>query len=67
MMELVFAKVGGGEAVTNDTEEVAVVEEEVEEVEEGINEENKTEEALDEAPGDENPSEEGDNCFILFF
>ena len=70
MMELMLAKVGGGEAVTNDTEEVAVAEEEVEEVEEveeGINEENKTEEALDEAPGDENPSEEGDNCFILFF
>ena len=65
MMELMLAKVGGGEAVTNDTEEVAVAE--VEEVEEGINEENETEEALDEAPGDENPSEEGDNCFILFF
>ena len=67
MMELMLAKVGGGEAVTNDTEEVAVAEEEVAEVEEGINEENETEEALDEAPGDENPSEEGDNCFILFF
>ena len=64
MMELMLAKVGGGETVTNDTEEVAVAEEEVEE---GINEENKTEEALDEAPGDENPSEEGENCFILFF
>merc|ERR1712223_287898 len=50
-----LAKVGGGEAVTNDTEEVAVAGEEVEEVEEDIHEENETEEALDEAPGDENP------------
>ena len=63
MMELVLAKVGGGEAVTNDTEEVAVAEEKVEE---GINEENKTEEALDEAPGDENPPEEGDNASFLY-
>ena len=60
-----LAKVGGGGAVTNDTEEVAVAEEEVQEVQEGINEENETEEALDEAPGDENPPEEGDS--ILYF
>ena len=65
-MEVMLAKVGGGEAVTNDTEEVAVAEEEVQEVEEGINEENKTEEALDEAPGDENPPEEGDNASFLY-
>ena len=69
MMELMLAKVGGGDAVTNDTEEVAVAEEEVEEVQEvqeGINEENETEEALDEAPGDENPPEEGDNASFLY-
>ena len=66
MMELMLAKVGGGEAVTNDTEEVAVAEEEVQEVEEGINEENETEEALGEATGDENPPEEGDNAPFLY-
>ena len=59
-------KVGGGGAVTNDTEEAAVAEEEVEEVREGINEENETEEALDEAPGDENPPEEGENASFLY-
>ena len=63
MVEVMLAKVGGGEVVSNDTEEVAVAEEEVEE---GINEENETEEALDEAPGDENPPEEGENASFLY-
>ena len=63
MVEVMLAKVGGGEAVTNDTEEVAVAEEEVEE---SIIEENETEEPLDEAPGDENPPEEGENAFFLY-
>ena len=62
-MEVMLAKVGGGEVVSNDTEEVAVAEEEVQE---GINEENETEEALDEAPGDENPPEEGENASFLY-
>ena len=63
MVEVMLAKVGGGEAVTNDTEEVAVAEEEVEE---SIIEENETEEALDEAAGDENPPEEGENASFLY-
>ena len=63
MVEVMLDKVGGGGAVTNDTEEVAVAEEEVQE---GIIEENETEEALDEAPGDENPPEEGENASFLY-
>ena len=63
MVEVMLDKVGGGGAVTNDTEEVAVAEEEVQE---GIIEENETGEALDEAPGDENPPEEGENASFLY-
>ena len=64
MVEVVLAKVGGGEVVSNDTEEVAVAEEEVEG---SIIEENETEEALDEAAGDENPPEDGDSASTLYF